>query len=156
MKKTASVESRKLRPAGAGSVAKTPAVEPAGNIEAAPARNRVTTPVAQENHRPNSEVHSVTFEYDRPAAHEVLVAGTFNDWQPSANPMIPQGNGKWSTTIRLKPGHHEYRFVVDGHWLNDPLAEILVANPFGGLNCVVEVKLDTQLRTSHPAAANHP
>jgi 5'-AMP-activated protein kinase regulatory beta subunit len=89
---------------------------------------------------PDSEAHAVSFEYFNPAAREVLVAGSFNDWQAGATPMSNQGGGKWATELLLKPGHYEYRFVVDGQWQDDPTAARFVPNPFGGSNCVVEVK----------------
>lgn len=82
-------------------------------------------------------------------AREVLVAGSFNDWQPRATLMMTkQRGGKWSTELLLKPGQYEYRFVVDGQWQDDPMAARFVANSFGELNCVVEVK-----PTAVPAAS---
>ena len=57
--------------------------------------------------------------------------------------MINQLEGKWSAEVPLNPGRYEYRFVVDGRWQDDPMAARFVGNPFGGLNCVLEVtKLD--------------
>jgi hypothetical protein len=88
----------------------------------------------------DSEAHSVSFEYFNPDAREVLVAGTFNAWQPKALPMSRQRGGKWTAHILLPPGQYEYRFVVDGLWQDDPMAARFVSNAFGGLNCVVEVK----------------
>lgn len=82
----------------------------------------------------------VNFEYFNPAAHEVSVVGTFNGWQPGVTPMKKQRGGKWSTGLLLAPGRYEYRFLVDGQWQDDPMAASFVSNPFGGLNCVVEVK----------------
>lgn len=141
MNKVASVEPKKSRPARLSTIAKarTPAAVPAKSAGSAPSQKRAMTPLLLEDHH-NSEVHAVEFRYAHPTAHEVQLAGTFNGWQPSANPMRRQPDGNWSTELLLKPGHHEYRLVVDGHWLNDPLAESFVTNPFGGLNCVLEVK----------------
>jgi len=45
----------------------------------------------------------------------------------------------WQTRKQSQPGY-EYRFVVDGQWQDDPMAVRFAANPFGGLNGVVEVK----------------
>lgn len=88
----------------------------------------------------NHEAQGVCFEYYNPAAKAVSVAGSFNDWQPDATPMSKERGGKWTTEILLPPGDYEYRFVVDGQWLDDPMASRFVANPFGGLNCLLEVK----------------
>jgi hypothetical protein len=42
--------------------------------------------------------------------------------------------------LLLSPGEYEYRFLVDGQWKDDPMAKRYVGNPFGGFNCVLEVK----------------
>jgi len=64
--------------------------------------------------------------------------------------MTKQRGGKWSVELLLKPGHYEYRFVVDGQWQDDPMAGRFVANSFGGLNCVVEVKSAASPVTGQP------
>ena len=70
----------------------------------------------------------------------VAIAGTFNDWHPSATPMVPLGKGRWSKTLEVKPGIYEYLFVVDGKWIADPGSAVTVSNPFGGINCCVTVR----------------
>jgi len=72
-----------------------------------------------------------------PDAQEVFVAGSFNGWQSSAIPLQKQPDGQWGVELMLEPGRYEYRFVVDGRWLDDPLASAYVSNPFGSLNCVL-------------------
>lgn len=104
-----------------------------------PPRKQAPAGLLKEHFSGDHEAHMVTFEYFNPAAREVLVAGSFNDWQPRATPMKNLRGGKWSTGLLLKPGRHEYRFVVDGQWQDDPMAARFVANSYGGLNCVVEV-----------------
>ena len=81
----------------------------------------------------------VTFEMYEIHAQAIAVAGTFNNWNPRLNPMRNTGKGKWVATLLLAPGKHEYRFVVDGHWKEDPLAQETVPNPFGGVNSVMVV-----------------
>jgi 1,4-alpha-glucan branching enzyme len=76
-----------------------------------------------------------------PEAKAVFVAGTFNGWQPSAMPLQRQDDGRWALELMIKPGRHEYRFVVDGQWMDDPLSPAYVPNPFGGLNCVLVAEL---------------
>ena len=75
----------------------------------------------------------------QPRAGSVYVAGTFNGWESQATPLIRLADGEWSVQLTLKPGRYEYRFVVDGEWKDDPMASRFVANPFGGLNSVIEV-----------------
>jgi 1,4-alpha-glucan branching enzyme len=104
-------------------------------------RASVKAPAALlEEHVPGIESGAVQFAYFNPEAREVFVAGTFNDWQSHKTPMVKTGGDQWSTELRLKPGRYEYRFIVDGQWEDDPMAARFVANSFGGLNCVVEVK----------------
>ena len=49
------------------------------------------------------------------------------------------GNDRWFGDLELRPGRHEYLFVVDGQWLPDPNARESVQNPFGGKNSVLIV-----------------
>lgn len=83
----------------------------------------------------------VDFELTHPTAQEVCIAGSFNDWHPNATPMIRQDNGRWTIGLALPPGRYEYRFVVDGEWMDDPAAGELIPNPFGTANAVIEVQL---------------
>lgn len=86
------------------------------------------------DHRP------MTFNFHDSEACMVAIAGTFNDWHPSATPMVPLGKGRWSKTLEVKPGIYEYLFVVDGKWIADPGSAVTVFNPFGGINCCVTVR----------------
>jgi len=79
-------------------------------------------------------------EFKHPDATEVCIAGVFNDWHPTATRMISLGEGKWAKELSLPPGRYEYRFVVDGEWVDDPAAKETVANPFGGFNAVLVVE----------------
>ena len=79
-------------------------------------------------------------------AAEVCVAGTFNDWNPTATPLTRQADGTWAVPPDLPPGRHEYKFVVDGEWCCEPGCETAyhgcpkcVPNPFGTMNRFVEV-----------------
>lgn len=89
---------------------------------------------APSKHRP------VRFTLDDTKASAVCIAGTFNDWHPSATPMVAMGDGRWIKTLELEPGMHEYLFVIDGRWVADPGSAITVPNPFGGINCCVNVR----------------
>ena len=88
---------------------------------------------------PGPQLVPVRFEFTHPTARTVCVAGTFNDWQPTAKSMHPTGNGHWLKETALVPGSYEYCLVVDGQWMPDPLAKVTVANPFGGKNSVLNV-----------------
>jgi hypothetical protein len=47
--------------------------------------------------------------------------------------------GDWSVDLSLPPGEHRYRLIVDGEWRDDPSAQRLEANPFGGFDAVIAV-----------------
>jgi 1,4-alpha-glucan branching enzyme len=81
----------------------------------------------------------VALELVEPAAKQVFVAGSFNDWKPETTPLVRLGDGRWKGDLRLGPGRHEYLFVVDGQWRPDPNARETVQNPFGGQNSVIQV-----------------
>lgn len=82
---------------------------------------------------------SIRLELIRPQAREVFVAGSFNDWQPTATPLKSAGDGKWVVELSLPPGRHEYRFIADGEWVDDPSAKEFVPNPHGGANALLVV-----------------
>ena len=87
----------------------------------------------------NGELQRAHFEYDSPTAESVFIAGTFNEWRENATPMIPLQPGRWAKQLTLPPGRHEYRLVVDGQWVTDPLARETSPNPFGSQNAVLHV-----------------
>jgi len=78
------------------------------------------------------------FLFVAPDANEVSVAGTFNHWDPSANPMKKRRDLTWTLVVYLPRGNHEYRIVVDGIWTDDPNCLTRRPNQYGGQNCVVE------------------
>ncbi len=79
------------------------------------------------------------FAIEAPDAHEVYLAGTFNQWDPRRTPLKKRRDGGWHLAIRLSPGRYQYRFVVDGVWTTDPKALETVPNPFGSENSIVVI-----------------
>lgn len=81
----------------------------------------------------------VPFAFPAPTARQVCLAGDFNNWDPKATPMHKGPNGTWYLNVTLKPGRHQYRFIADGVWQDDPAAQQRIANAMGGENCVKTV-----------------
>ncbi len=88
----------------------------------------------------------IEFSSYAPRAQSVFVAGTFNDWNPKTIPLHREMDGHWKTTLPLTPGHHEFKFIVDGEWCCEPGCEHqyqgypkCCANDFGTMNRVLEV-----------------
>ena len=96
---------------------------------------------------------TVRFEFTHPTASTVCVAGTFNDWQPEREILHSSGTGHWWKETALAPGTYEYCLVVDGKWMQDPLARETVPNPFGGRNSVLKVA--TSPEAAHLADAEN-
>ena len=45
-------------------------------------------------------------------------------------------DGAWYLSVSLTPGRHEYRFIADGVWKDDPAAQQKTANTMGSENCI--------------------
>jgi hypothetical protein len=54
--------------------------------------------------------------------------------------MKKDKKGVWNVSLNLAPGTYQYKFFVDGAWVNDPNCAECVPNTFGGLNCVKKVE----------------
>ncbi|MCS7184764.1 MAG: glycogen-binding domain-containing protein, partial [bacterium] len=70
-------------------------------------------------------------------ANSVLLAGSFNNWQGER--MQKVGN-KWVLKKKLPKGRHQYKFIIDGTWKEDPFNPNKTDDGYGGFNSVVEVK----------------
>jgi chromosome partitioning protein len=97
----------------------------------------VTPKVTRTGQRPVEK--PIEFVLKGTPAASVAVAGSFNDWEPSRTPLNRSEDGKWKATVWLPSGRYEYRFVVDGQWINDPDARESVENTFGSTNSVLVV-----------------
>ena len=80
------------------------------------------------------------FKFFAPQAKKVTLAGTFNSWDSKALLAKKDSKGNWVVKANLKPGKYEYKFFVDGSWLNDPRCNSCVVNSFGTHNCTIEIK----------------
>ena len=82
----------------------------------------------------------VTFEFHDAGAREVYVAGSFNNWDPTAKEMIDKkADGAFTATLQLPPGDYQYKFVIDGTWCADPECPDWLQNDHGTLNSVKRV-----------------
>lgn len=93
--------------------------------------------VPKERRAPRAKEEKVAFVFKGREAKSVSVAGTFNDWKPEA---CEASDGVWQRWIALRPGRHQYRFIVDGRWIEDPDNPRKVGDSYGGYNSVVEVE----------------
>ena len=83
---------------------------------------------------------SVQFELSAEPGSEVFVAGTFNNWNPGANPLKDNlDSGLFKAALRVPKGTHEYKFVVNGAWAMDPKCASGAPSGYGSLNSVLLV-----------------
>ena len=70
---------------------------------------------------------------------KVYVAGTFNNWDPASIQLEDSGKGVYAATVLLPQGRQEYKFIVNGGWINGPDRTERTPNPFGTTNNVIVV-----------------
>ena len=87
-----------------------------------------------------SSLKSAIFKLNAPRAKRVSLAGNFNNWDVKSNLAKKDIKGNWTVKVSLKPGKHEYKFFVDGNWVNDPNCKSCVGNSFGSQNCITEIR----------------
>ena len=100
-----------------------------------------TTPSAASanNRAPEITAEGVRFTFPG-AARSVHLAGDFNEWSPTADPLTRGADGAWTIVRKLPPGTHAYKFVVDGTtWKTDLANPASVDDGFGGKNSIVTV-----------------
>lgn len=68
-------------------------------------------------------------------AKEVLLAGSFNNWQHGAWPMTHTDSG-WILPAKLPAGKHFYKYIVDGRWIVDPDNQLRENDGRGNTNSV--------------------
>jgi 1,4-alpha-glucan branching enzyme len=72
------------------------------------------------------------------SAKKVVLVGDFSKWEPIV--MRKQTDGRFSATVSLGAGTHEYKFIVDGEWVVDPDNNTWALNPYGTLNSVAHAE----------------
>ncbi len=83
----------------------------------------------------------VVFGYRGEPGCQVCVAGSFNDWSPTAKPLVDKdGSGEYQAVAMLPRGRHEYKFVIDGVWRVDPQCADWAPNDCGSINSVLIVE----------------
>jgi len=87
------------------------------------------------------KLQSFTFRYKpekKPA--NVVVIGSFNNWNREWNPLIEKGNsGIYEAVVNLEPGNYFYKFSIDGKDIIDPENKETVPTGFDGFNSVLRI-----------------
>ncbi len=75
-----------------------------------------------------------TFRVWAPNAASVNVAGNFNSWSSTSNPLASEGNGWWSVDVPQAAVQHQYKYVINGSiWKVDPRAQDVVSSVGNGI-----------------------
>jgi len=69
-------------------------------------------------------------------ASGVMLAGSFNNWQPDALAMLRTDSG-WIAHVKLGKGKYWYKFIIDGDWHVDTDNELTENDGMGNTNSVV-------------------
>lgn len=113
-----------------GAIAKAEPVKPAAKVKA-------PKPVAK---KAAPKTQRVVFSVRAEAGSKVFLAGSFNNWDPTAKEMVDKkGDGVFAATVSLAPGEYQYKFVIDGTWCADPECADWIQNDHGTLNSVKHV-----------------
>ncbi len=79
----------------------------------------------------NKSICKVTFSIMAKDADKVAVIGDFNDWDAKAAPLKKLKNGTFKGTVNLQMGQsYEFRYAVDGDYVNDEEADAYLWNDF--------------------------
>ncbi|GEM_PF-1077452 len=94
----------------------------------------------------------ILFSYYAPWTKEVFLAGDFNGWKKKSTPLIKGKDDVWRIVLELKPGRsYDYKYVVDGNWINDPNNADLNPDIAGGANSIIYIgESGDILPQSHP------
>ena len=86
-------------------------------------------------------VCKVTFSISDKEAEKVSVLGCFNEWnEENALQLKKSKKGTFKGTVDLeKDNSYEFRYLVDGNFINDEHADAYKTNEFGGENAVLNL-----------------
>lgn len=78
-------------------------------------------------------VCKVTFSLEAKEASQVSVIGDFNDWKMEEGALGKLKNGTFKGTFELdKDASYEFKYVVDGTYVNEPEADSYKWNDYAG------------------------
>jgi len=86
-------------------------------------------------------VVKVTFSIEAKEASTAAVVGDFNNWNPAEGELSKLKNGTFKAVFELpKDNSFEFKYIVDGAYVNEPEADSYRWNEFANAeNSVLEV-----------------
>jgi len=131
----ASVAQARLSPPGCVEVQDAASLAGVAASEQATSRREDTSMLKSKLIRQTRKTHTFMFDPTTPAT-DVSVAGEFSDWD-----LLPMARrtGVFQASVKVAPGTYQYKFVVDGNWIDDLACGERVPNGLGGTNCVLRI-----------------
>ena len=78
-------------------------------------------------------VCKVTFSIEAKQANEVFVVGDFNNWNAKEGELVKLKNGTFKGLFEVpKDATYEFKYVIDGNYVNDAAADSYIWNEFAG------------------------
>lgn len=76
----------------------------------------------------------IEFRHEAPEAKEVVLCGTFTDWEKNPIRLDKIDDIVWSKKVVLQKGEYEYKFKVDGEWIEDSFNTTRIEDDKGAWN----------------------
>ncbi len=93
----------------------------------------------------------VEFTHPELEPADILLAGEFNDWAPDFGVELrDRGATGWTKFLRLAPGRYQYKFIIRGEWVPDPINPRRASNNVGTENSVVDIPVAVIPRAPAP------
>ncbi len=94
-----------------------------------------------------------TFRVWAPFAAQVFVAGDFNNWSTTSDPLFTENNGYWSVDVPGAGVGQQYKYVISNPgqpplWRNDPYARAM-SQKSGSLNSLIASSSETYSTPSY-------
>jgi hypothetical protein len=83
-----------------------------------------------------SDGEALFFLPGRLKARQIILSGSFNNWSTSQITMKRTSAG-WFIKLNLAPGKYQYKYIVDGKWIEDPYNQLKQDDLNGGNNSIV-------------------
>ncbi len=84
----------------------------------------------------------ITFNYspteDRKKPSSVQVCGSFDKWQVRHPLTYDPLYAKWSVTLKIRKGMHQFKYIVDGEWLVS-ITDRVYKDPAGYTNNIISI-----------------
>jgi 1,4-alpha-glucan branching enzyme len=89
-------------------------------------------PIKKE-YKKSKPVCKVTFSIAAKQATTATVVGDFNNWNVTEGALVKLKNGTFKATFELpKETVYQFKYMIDGDYVNEPEADAYVWNDFAG------------------------